>query len=98
VTSYEDIIEEVVGYKNIKEITYTAQQQIFITVNANNSECYLSNRTVNLEVSDQCTEIKYTGDQRVFTTTIEQNCNDFLIQSDLKRKIANEHSQHLYIN
>ena len=97
VTTYEDIMEEVTGYKETTEITYTARQQLDIWVTANTSECFLSNRSINLEVSDQCTEIEYSGDKSVFTSTVDQRCSEFSIKRDLERKLADELSSNLYI-
>jgi len=97
VTTYEDIMEEIIGYKNRKEITYTATQDVYIRVIANNPECYLTSRTLNLEVSDQCTEIEYTGDKSVFIIAIDQSCSKFNIEWDLERSLKAERNQNLYI-
>jgi len=98
VTTYEDILEEVIGFKNTNEITFSANQQIYITVTPNNSECFLDNRTLNLEASEKCTEIKYTGDKSVFTSSIDQTCSKFNIEMNLKQDLRREHSNNLYID
>ena len=96
--TYTDIMEEIEGYKNITNITYTASQDLNFYVTANTDQCFLRNRAVTLVETEECTMIKYTGDKRVFITTIEQDCNSFFIKNDLERALTGQLGQNLFIN
>lgn len=99
VTTYEDVLEEVTGYKNIKEITYTATQDIILEVTANNSECFLEDNRITLEVSEECTEIKYTGEKSVFTSAIDCTCwSSFSKEWDLERELKRKRENELIFN
>lgn len=97
IVTFQDITEEVIGFKNETTFNYTVSQVLSIQVTANTSECFLNSSTVTLSESNSCTAVEYTGDLRAFVTTFNTTCDEFFKKTELENKLRTTLNNNLFV-
>lgn len=98
VVTFQDITEEVIGYKNETTFNYVVSQNLSLNVVANTSECFLNSRTVTLTESKTCIAVEHTGDLRAFVTALNTTCDEFFIKTELQNKLRTTLGSNLYVH